>query len=169
MRARRESVVLGRAQFSSYPFSNVWSLSTRDDELARFRRVPSRHITRGIIEGTNIEMRPEGWGTVVIVDEARELGRIERRSWWGRRWNISGSGFAAELISEPLPRRWTLRLGNQPIAYLAGSAISYNRIRVSADLLVPTWALALAWQVIARPWEAAAAPRVLRVRPAPQA
>ena len=38
---------------------------------------------------------------------------------------------------------------------------SNNRLRVPTDLAVPTVVLALAWHVLARPWEAAAAPRAL--------
>jgi hypothetical protein len=86
---------------------------------------------------------------------------VERRSWWGRRWDLFGPSFACALTSDPLPRRWSLRYGNEPVGRLAGTLFSYNRLTVHTDVAVPTVSLALAWHVLARPWEAAAAPGAL--------
>lgn len=166
---RREATVLGSARFDSHMFSNVWVLSNAEGKIARIRRIPSRHLSHGVLDDLPVEIRPDGWGTVVIEDDAHnELGRIERRSWWGRKWEISGRGFSAELVSDLIPRRWTILLGSQPIGTIAGSPVSYNRLRIDTDLAVPAWALLLIWQVIARPWEAAASPRTLRVVPTPE-
>ncbi len=62
------------------------------------------------------------------------------------------------MTSDILPRRWTLRVGNEPVGRFAGTPFSYNRLRVHTDVAVPVLPLALAWHVLARPWEAAAAP-----------
>ncbi len=169
MALRRESVILGPARLNSHPFSNIWFLHGPSGEIARMRRVPSRHYSHGLLDERPVDIEPEGWGTMVIAEEhGPELGRIVRRSWWGRHWEISGRGFQAELVSERLPRKWTFRIGGQPIARMAGSVLSYNRLRIEADLSIPAWAMLLAWQVAARPWEAAAAPRSLRSVPAQQ-
>ncbi len=162
-RVVRNPVVFGDCRFESSFLSNLWRLIHQDSVIAELRRVPSRHITMlRLPEDEPIELRPEGWGTVVASDATgNERGRIERQSWWGRRWEISGSGFACVLTSDPRPRRWTMRLGTEPVARLSGTAWSYNRLSVHTDVAVPVTALALAWHVLARPWEAAAAPGAL--------
>lgn len=161
MTVRRHPTILGEAQFTSRFLSNRWELIS-GDVIGTFVRLPSRHLSQGRTGGAPIEMRPEGWGTVVFFEEGRELGRIVRRSWWGRRWEISGSGFGCDLVSEPRPRRWTMRIGGHPLATISGTPWSYNRLTIRTDVSVPAWALALTWQVVARPWEAAAEPRSLR-------
>jgi hypothetical protein len=162
-RLLRNPVVIGDCRFESRFLSNLWRLVQRDQVIADLRRMPSRHISMLHIPGQpTVELRPTSWGTVVALDpDENERGRIERQSWWGRRWEITGSGFACALTSDPLPRRWTLRLGTEPVARLSGTAWSYNRLAVHADLAVPVVSLALAWHVLARPWEAAAAPGAL--------
>jgi hypothetical protein len=162
--------VVGEARFRSQLLSNAWSLRQGDTELARLVRIPSRHTSEVTFsDGTTLELRPEGWGTVTAVfDDEQEWGRILRRSWWGRAWEIEGQGFAIGLASDPLPRRWSLRIGSQPVGRLAGGIASYNRLDVHSDVSVPVPALALAWHVLARPWEQAAAPGTLVVRPEPQ-
>ncbi len=155
-------MLLGRVRFDSEFLSNEWRLTSSQGRIGRFRRYPSLHLTRGAICDIPIEIKPEGWGTVVFIEDGVEMGRIVRRSWLGRRWELMGSGFGCELVSEPLPRRWTLRIGGHPIAAIAGTAWSYNRLQINADVSIPAWALALVWHVVARPWEAAAEPRTLR-------
>ena len=169
-RALRIPTVVGDARFRSRLLSNAWSLSQGGTELARLVRIPSRHTSEvALPDGTAMELRPEGWGTVAAVfDDDQPWGRILRRSWWGRAWEIEGQGFAIGLTSDPLPRRWSLRIGSQPVGRLAGGIASYNRLDVSTDVSVPVPALALAWHVLARPWEQAAAPGSLVVRPEPQ-
>ena len=159
-------MLLGQVRFDSGFLSDEWRLSSSHGLIGRFRRYPSLHLSRGWIGDTPIELRPDGWGTVVFLEAGHEAGRIIRRSWLGRRWDLTGSGFGCELVSEPLPRRWTLRIGGHPIAAIAGTAWSYNRLRINADISVPAWALALVWHVVVRPWEAAAEPRTLRPVPA---
>jgi hypothetical protein len=165
MAVHRHPVILGTARFTSGFMSNGWHLTDDKGPVGSFTRYPSLHLSRGTIAGKAIEIRPEGWGTVVAYEEGRETGRIVRRSWMGRRWELSGQAFACELISEPMPRRWTLRIGGHPVSSIAGTTWSYNRLSVHTDVSVPAWSLALAWHVVVRPWEAAAAPRTLRPPP----
>lgn len=161
-RPGRPPVVFGACRFESPLFSNHWRLIQGKQVLAQLQRVPSRHISLvRLPDHTVIELRPFGWGTVVAYREGEEVGRVVRRSWWGRHWDLAGQGFACTLASEPLPRRWTLRYGNEPVARLAGTLLSYNRLTVHTDIAVPLASLALVWHVLARPWEAAAAPGAL--------
>jgi hypothetical protein len=57
-----------------------------------------------------------------------------------------------------MPRHWTIRVGNEPVGRLFGGLLSYNRLTVEADVGIQVLALVMAWHVLARPWEAAAAP-----------
>jgi hypothetical protein len=153
----------GTARFTSDIFSNEWVLESNDRLVARMRRIPARHMSVVALEGDRrFDLRPEGWGTVVAVEGDQERYRIERRSWLGRRFDVSGSGFAAEVTSDITPRRWTIRVGGEPVGRIAGTLWSYNRIEAHADIAVPVGALTLMWHVLARPWEAASAPGVLR-------
>ena len=155
-------VVLGDSRFESGLFSNRWTLLRDSEPLAEMHRDPSRLVTNGSFSnGTAFHLTPDGWGTVVMEVDDIVLARIDRRSWWGRRWEISGTGFACDLTSDRMPRRWRFRIGGQPIGRLAGSRLSYNRLDVHTDIATPVHALVLAWQVLARPWEQAAAPRTL--------
>ncbi|MEE9298624.1 MAG: hypothetical protein V3V29_06275 [Acidimicrobiia bacterium] len=155
-------VIVGDCRFHSGVFSNRWTLSHGGTTMAELRRDPSRHTSSGeFADGTRFQLTPDGWGTVLMEAQGRQLGRIDRRSWWGRRWEIGGTGFGSDLTSDPMPRRWTLRIGGEPIGYLAGTLWSYNRLTAHTDVSVPVHALVLAWHVLARPWEAAAAPRSL--------
>ena len=63
--------------------------------------------------------------------------------------------------SDASPRRWRIEVGGSPLAEIRGSLISYNTVTIDAPLAIPTAVAVLAWHVIARPWEAAAAPRGL--------
>ncbi len=168
MALRRHPMLLGRVSFESGFMSDVWRLDSSQGRVGVFRRFPSLHMSRGRVGDVDVEIRPQGWGTVVYLEEGREMGRIVRRSWLGRNWELSGTGFGCDLVSEPMPRRWTLRIGGHPIAHIAGTALSYNRLRISADVSVPAWALALVWHVVVRPWEAAAEPRTMRPVPTPR-
>jgi hypothetical protein len=155
-------VFVGTVRFESGVFSNRWRLHRAGETLAELRRDPTRHESYGeLADGTLIELSPKGWGTVEVATESTTLGRIDRRSWWGRRWEISGTGFGCDLTSDPMPRRWSFRIGGEPIGRLAGTVWSYNRLEVDADVSMPVHAVVLAWHVLARPWEAAAAPRSL--------
>lgn len=154
--------LVGDCRFDSRLLSNIWSLTARDRVLAELRRDPSRHTTAATLaDGTRFALTPDGWGTIKLTADDVPLSRIDRRSWWGRTWEISGAGFGCDLTSDPLPRRWTFRIGGHPIGSLAGTMWSYNRLLVHTDVSIPVHALILAWHVLARPWEQAAAPRTL--------
>jgi hypothetical protein len=162
MAIARVPVVIGDCRFSSGFMSNRWFLTRGDDMLAEMRRIPSRHVSEVLLaDGTIYEIRPEAWGTVVAISDEAELGRIVRTSWWGRSWDLTGPGFACALTSDPLPRRWSLRIGTEPVGRLKGSPLSYNRLAVHTDVAVPVSGLTLAWHILVRPWEAAAAPVAL--------
>lgn len=167
----RAPVVIGGCRFRSVVLSNRWVLEQSDRQLALARRVPSRHVSEVVLaDGGTFEIRPQGWGTVVAVDDAdTEIGRVVRTSWLGRSWDLSTPSFACRLTSDPLPRRWSLRIGTEPVGRLAGSPVSYNRLRVHTDVAVPVVGLTLAWHVLARPWEAASAPVSLIPAGAPRA
>jgi hypothetical protein len=163
-----QQLIRGEAQLVSPWFSNQWSLFNHDVEIARLRRIPRLHISAAQFpDGTEWTIEPDGFAVVKAVDaHGTEVARITRRSWWGRRWDVAGTGFAYELVSDPIPRRWRFEVGGSPIAEIRGSLISYNTVTIDAPLSIPTAAAVLAWHVIARPWEAAAAPRGLVPRTA---
>ncbi|MCP5111096.1 MAG: hypothetical protein GY953_09695, partial [bacterium] len=89
------------------------------------------------------------------------LARITRTSWLGRRWEITSKRWVYALVSDRRPRRWQITVGGTSVAQISGSLISYNRVKIEAPLGIPILVLALSWHVIARPWEAAAAPTSL--------
>lgn len=158
-------MVIGEAEFASRVFSNQWQVIVHDEVQATLRRDASRHVSTGRLDdGSVIELVPEGWGTVVAMVAGEERGRIVRTSWWGRSWDIVADGFACELRSDPLPRRWSIRVGSEPVGRMAGGALSYNHLDVHTDIGVPIVGLILAWHVLARPWEQAAAPGSLVAR-----
>lgn len=168
-RSQSQSIIRGEAQLVSPWFSNNWSLFNNGIEIARMRRFPRLHVSAvQLADGTEWTIEPAGVAVVRAVDVNEvEVARIVRRSWWGRRWEVTGTGFAYELVSHPVPRRWHFAVGGSPLAEIRGSLVSYNSVTIDAPLTIPTVAAVLAWHVIARPWEAAAAPRGLvpRTRP----
>lgn len=158
-RGKSNPTVIGEVIFRSLPMSNHWWVGQGDTDLAELRRIPSQHVSEVTFpEGTVYRLEPSGWGTVVAVENGEERGRITRRSWWGRAWDLTAVTFGYQLTSDPIPRRWTLRVGNEPVGRLSGTLFSYNLVRAQADVAIPVLALALCWHVLARPWEAAAAP-----------
>jgi len=161
-RLGRTPMAYGACRFDSALFSNRWQLTQGKEVLAELQRVPSRHVSLLHLPGrVLVELRPSGWGTVVAYQGDAEVARVMRRSWWGRRWDLTGPGFACTLTSDPMPRRWSLRFGAERVAQLSGGLLSYNRLTVHTHVAVPVVSLALAWHVLARPWEAAAAPGAL--------
>lgn len=162
-RAKPTSLIRGEATLTSPWFSNYWRLDDQGIELARLRRFPRLHLSAvQLVDGTEWTIEPEGFAVVRAIDtHGDEVARITRRSWWGRRWDITGTGFAYELISHPVPRRWIVAVGGSQVAEIKGSLASYNTVTIDAPLSIPTVAAVLAWHVIARPWEQAAAPRGL--------
>jgi hypothetical protein len=155
-------LVSNECLFTSAPFSHQWTLRCRGEQLAAMRRIPRQHISEIVLDdGIGIRLQPEGWGTVVALEGDKEWGRIVRRSWWGRRWDLISPTFGYTLTSDLMPRRWTIRVGNEPVGRLQGGLLSYNRLEVQADVAVQVLPLVMAWHVLARPWEAASAPGAL--------
>lgn len=163
MLRNRMPMLAGDAELTSPWFSNRWVLAQAGNTLASLRRMGRIYVSMAdLADGERLLIEPCGQGTVHAIDASNEeMARIERQSWLGRRWEISGFGFAYELLSDPRPRRWHLGVSNAPITEIAGSLISYNRVTIRSGLAVPIPAILLAWHVIARPWEAAAEPRRL--------
>ena len=155
--------VAGQAELTSPWFSNRWTLSQQGNVLATLRRMGRIYVSAADIAGAGrILIEPCGQGTVRAVDASgEEIAHIERQSWLGRRWEISGLGYAYELVSDPRPRRWHIGVSNAPVAELSGSLISYNHVTIDTGLALPIPVVLLSWHVIARPWEAAAEPRGL--------
>lgn len=161
VRSFADRLLTGSAELTSSFFSNRWMLTTaNDDVIARLDRLGKLHVsTVTLKDGSRWVAEPAGTSTVRLVDAPdHELATITRTSWWGRRWEIAGASFGCELVSDARPRRWRFEIGGSTIAELTGSLVSYNRIAVDAPLALPLPAVMLAWHVVARPWEAAAAP-----------
>jgi hypothetical protein len=160
---RRTPTITGEATLTSPWFSNRWTLHHHDHVLAEVKRIARTYVSVvDMGEHGRLTLEPSGRGMVHALDQDdKEIGRITRQSWLGRRWELDGMGFTYELISDPRPRRWHLAVANAPVTYLAGSMFSYNHVRVHSPMTVPVPAVLLAWHVIARPWEAANEPRHL--------
>ena len=154
----------GTARMTSPWFSPSWQLTdSHGTLLAEMRRYPRLHVSTVRWEdGTAWILEPDGWGVVKALDtERNEMGRVTRLSWMGRRWQLTAPQWSYDLISDPIPRRWHMAVGGATVAGISGSLVSYNTVTIDTVISVPATAVILAWQVIARPWEAAAAPRGL--------
>ena len=153
----------GSAELVSPFMSSRWRLLSGDEQLAELRRVGRLHISRiKVANGEEAVLTPHGQSVVVALDDTgAELARVTRRSWFGRRWEIESKKWAYDLVSDPRPRRWQFTVGGTSVAQITGSMVSYNKVEIDAPLGIPILAVALAWHVIARPWEAAAAPTTL--------
>lgn len=160
--------IYGAAELRSPFLSNRWRLLGSTGELATLRREGRLHISRIYLpNGEEAVLAPHQRSVVTALDtEGAELARITRTSWFGRRWEISSQRWAYELESDPRPRRWQITVGSTSVAQISGSLISYNRVKIDAPLGVPILVVALAWHVVARPWEAASAPATLVATPA---
>jgi hypothetical protein len=156
--------IYGAAELRSPFMSNRWRLVGNDsNDLATLHRVSRLHISRIYLpNGEQAVLVPHERSVVTALDtEGAELARITRTSWFGRRWEINSQRWAYELESDPRPRRWQITVGSTPVAQISGSLVSYNTVKIEAPLGVPILVVALAWHVIARPWEAASAPSTL--------
>lgn len=162
-------LLVREAKLTSPWFHNMWTLESQGEVLAEIQRMGRIHVSTVMLpDGSRWVIEPHGASTVRAIDGPdHEFARITRRSWWGRRWDVSGPTFAYELVSHPIPRRWAFMLGDVPIARLAGSMVSYNKVDVDLLLTMPMVAVVLAWHVIARPWDQAAAPGALVPAPRP--
>ena len=158
-----QQMVYGNLELRSPWFDNRWELRQGDQRLARLQRLGRLYVSRvELPDGCQWMLEPHGTGVVRAVDaDGTEIGRVERLSWLGRRWNLVSQTFNYELDSHPRPRAWAITIGGATLAEIRGSLVSYNKVDVNAMIGVPMVAVLLAWQVIARPWEAAAEPRGL--------
>ena len=169
-RSYTEHLLSGSAELVSPWFSNRWELRTDDGRvLAKLQRLGRIHVsTVELPDNSRWVVEPAGQSTVRLLDKPDHvIAEIERRSWFGRRWVVTGGSFGCELVSSPRPRKWRFEIGGSTIADLCGSLVSYNHVGVNAYLALPLPALMLAWHVIARPWEAAANPTGLIPAPRP--
>ena len=172
VRPYTDYLLVGKAQLLSPWFSNRWQLHTPSGSvLAHLERLARIHVaTITLPDQSRWIIEPAGQSTMRLMDKPdNEVARIIRRSWWGRRWEVSGTGFWCELVSHPRPRKWQFQIGGSSVAELSGSPISYNRVNIDAIIALPLPALLLGWHVIARPWEAAAVPNGLIPAPKPPA
>lgn len=157
-------VVLGESELRSGLFSNQWQLVQNGEVLAKAIRRPRNCYTRVTLsDGTHWTLQPDGWGVVRAIEDDVPFARATRDSFWGNRWEVSGLGFSYLLQhNSHIPRRWELAVGREPAAWLRGSTVNYNRVRINAPVSIPMSAALLSWHVIARPWEAVAfAPELL--------
>ena len=157
-------VLVGEAELTSGFMSNQWQLVQRGEVLANALRRPRHcYTTVTLSDGTRWVLQPDGWGVVRAVEEGVPFARATRDSFWGNRWTLSGVGFSYLLQHDGhWPRRWALTVGYEPAAWLRGSTVNDNRVRISAPISIPTAVGLLAWHVVARPWEAVAfAPELL--------
>lgn len=156
-------MVYGTAELVSPFGSSRWRLISDEEEVALLRRQGRLHISRVYVpSGEEAVVTPYEQSVVQALDSnGEELARITRTSWFGRHWDIASKRWAYELRSDPRPRRWQVMVGGTSVAQISGSLVSYNRVKVEAPLGLPILVLALGWHVIARPWEAAAAPTTL--------
>ena len=156
---RSNPTLVGQVRFRSHLLSNQWILEQNGQPIAQVRRLPRHRMSSvRLADGTQWTIEPRGWGAIEIIENGTTIARADRKSFVGRLWEISSQGFAFNLVSRRRPRRWYLSVGNEPVAELSGSIASYNRLRIDSAIGVPIAAVLLAWQVVVRPWEAAAFP-----------
>ncbi len=163
MNRQRVPSIAGQAALVSPLFSSRWRLVQDGRVIADLRRLGRIYVTTADLgPAGRLVMEPAGQGTVrAMDDEGREVAKIVRTSWLGRSFEITGSGYQYDLVSDRRPRRWHIAIAGAPITEIAGSLLSYNNVMVNSSLAVPVPAVLLAWHVVARPWEAAAEPRGL--------
>jgi hypothetical protein len=167
-RVKRQMLV-GDFELTSPWFSNQWELLQNGNQLAQIERLGRVYVSMVTLpDGSRWALAPHGQGVVRVVDaNGDEFARVTRRSWIGRRWDLTSQIYSYELISNRRPRAWTIAIGGAPVAEFHGSLVSYNHVHGSSLVAVPMSAVLLAWHVIARPWEAAAEPRGLVPVPEP--
>lgn len=153
----------GLVELRSTLLSNAWRMTRGEATLAVARRYPGLHLSRvALSDGTIWTLEPEGWGVVRALEEEVPFAHATRISWSGRRWEVGGVGFSYRLRSTSIVlRRWVITEDEELLVRLRGGLLTYNRVRAEVIHPIPIVALLLAWHVMARPWEAAAAPRLL--------
>ena len=160
MRPLRIMYVSGPVEMRSPLFSNEWRVSQNDAEVAHIRRRNYTSVV-DLAAGGRAVMEPVAQGTVRALISGTEVARITRDVVAGPPLGDHRSrlhlrpvqpGDAPPLAAHPGQRH------HQPDE---GGFGSYNRVRFHNQVAVPLSALLLSWHVVARPWEAAAEPRVL--------
>ncbi len=156
---RSSPFLRGSAAFRSPVFSRSWTLSQGESIVATARRAVWRRTSAiELPDGTTWEISPAGWGKLEATAGDVTLARAERLGWLGRKWTIDSPRFGYILSARSMAlRRWTIDLGDHPVAQLQGGKLSFNRLEVEAGSGVPLEVIMLAWHIIVRAWEAAAA------------
>lgn len=156
---RSSPFLKGTAEFRSPVFSRTWALRQGDTIVANAHRaVWRRTSTIDLPDGARWEIVPAGWGKLEVTAAGAVLARAERQGWLGRKWMIDSPRFGYFLSASSMAlRRWTVDLGDHPVAQLQGGKLSFNRLEVEAGSGVPLEVIMLAWHIIVRAWEAAAA------------
>ncbi len=122
------------------------------------RNVAQRTSTIELVDGRTWMLTPDGWGRIRLVEGRRVIATGERTDVLGRHWELHSDRFAYQLESSSMiRRRWTIGPIGSPFAELRGGRLSFNRMVIESGLPLPFEAVALAWQAVVRPWEAAAA------------
>ena len=116
------TTVYGQGHLRSPLGSNRWRLTANDNELAQLRRIGRLHISRiQLPNGEEATLAPEERSVVVALDaNGKEVARITRVSWFGRRWEVTSQKWAYELVSDPRPRRWHIAVGGTSVAQITG-------------------------------------------------
>ena len=149
---------IGTVTIASPWLSRVWRFSDRTGLIAQAtRNVANRTSQIELADGRQWTLVPDGWGTIRLVERGQIIGTAEREDFLGRRWELRSDRFSYQLESESMiRRRWSIGPIGSPFAELRGGLISFNKMVLDAGLPIPFEAVALSWQAIVRPWEAAA-------------
>lgn len=114
-----------------------------------------------LADGTEWWIAHDGWDDIVVYDAAdTRIAHAHRKDVLGRTWDLDVGRTSFELACESmLRRRWTLGPPGAPFASVHGGMVSFNSMRIETGLSIPIGSALLAWQIIVRSWEAAAASR----------
>ena len=150
---------IGLVTIASPWFSRRWRFSGNSGPLAEATRNVAQRTSRVMLaDGREWLLSPDGWGRVQLIENDHVVATAERADFLGRTWDLHSDRFAYQLKSTSmLRRRWTIGPIGSPFAELNGGLVSFNRMELDSGLPIPLEAVTLAWQVIVRPWEAAAA------------
>jgi hypothetical protein len=156
---RSSPFLRGAATIRSPLFSRTWTVSQGDTMMATAHRAVWRRTSKVVLpDGTSWKIAPAGWGRLEVTSGGDVLAVAERSTWLGRQWSIDSPRFAYMLTARSMfLRRWTIDLGDHPVATLRGGAFSFNRIDVDAGTGIPLEVVMVSWHLIVRAWEAAAA------------
>lgn len=139
-------------------FSRVWRFSDNDGTVAQATRNVAQRTSQIVLsDGRRWLLAPDGWGRIRLLEGKSVLATGDRSDFLGRTWELHSDRFAYQLESVSMIRRhWTIGPIGTPFADLRGGLLSFNSMTLTSGLPIPFEAVALAWQAIVRPWEAAA-------------